>query len=451
MSKTRKSRRRRTAPQTFRDCLSQFLTPAVWKQAHHRRGVVRTGTRWTVQHLVLVALFSTWGCGDSQEERFDAARVSAIAYLPKRRRPGRTVAGYQKALGGCPVAVLRAVVAGVRQRIADVFGERLEVDGFVPIGCDGSRLECPRSRELEACLGQAGKTGSAPTVWVTALVHLRHGLLWGWRLGRGTASERHHLLHLIPLLPTRTLLVADAGYVGYEVARALLGSRKSFLIRMSSAVNLYVDRVVPMERFREGVVYYWPNKIAAQGLPALRLRLIRLRARRVKNDVWLLTNVLDAERLSVKQAGQFYRWRWENEGLFRTDKRTLAKVKLVSRTVRLVHREAESSLLAVQLLLAQGAAALRPASGTGEPAVSSARQVLREIRREMRAAQARRMRTGFRERLAQATRERRSRTSAKSSRVWPRRTPHTAPKPPQLLRLTKSQKARIERLESDSV
>ena len=33
---------------------------------------------------------------------------------------------------------------------------------------------------------------------------------------------------------------------------------------------------------------------------------------------------------------------------------TLKKVKLVSRTVRLVHREAEGSWLALQLLLAQG-------------------------------------------------------------------------------------------------
>ena len=312
MSKTRTSRRRRTTPHTFRDCLSQFLTPAVWKQAHRRRGPVRKGTRWSVQCLVLVALFLTWGCGDSQEERFETARASAIAFLPKRRRPGRTVPGYQKALARLPIAALRAVTAGVRQRIAAVFVERLEVDGFVPIGCDGSRLECPRSRELEARLGSAGKAGSAPTVWVTALVHLRHGLLWDWRLGKGTASERHHLLHLIPLLPALSLLVADAGYVGYEVARALRLARRSFLIRMSSTVNLYVDQVVPMERFREGLVYYWSKQIAAQGLPALRLRLIRIRARRVKNDVWLLTNVLEAERLSAKQAGQFYRWRWEN-------------------------------------------------------------------------------------------------------------------------------------------
>jgi hypothetical protein len=48
-------------------------------------------------------------------------------------------------------------------------------------------------------------------------------------------------------------------------------------------------------------------------------------------------------------ASQFYPWRWENEGPFRTYKQTLKKLKLVSRTVRLVHRELEGSLLAVQL------------------------------------------------------------------------------------------------------
>ena len=43
---------------------------------------------------------------------------------------------------------------------------------------------------------------------------------------------------------------------------------------------------------------------------------------------------------------------------FRTYKRTLGKVKLQSRTVALVHREVEGSLLAVQLLLTQGTFAL---------------------------------------------------------------------------------------------
>ena len=35
------------------------------------------------------------------------------------------------------------------------------------------------------------------------------------------------------------------------------------------------------------------------------------------------TNILDPQKLSAKTAAKFYRWRWRNEGLFRTYKRTL--------------------------------------------------------------------------------------------------------------------------------
>jgi hypothetical protein len=449
MGTARTPGRLRPRARTFRDGLREFLTPAVWKQAHQAHPPRRRGARWTDQSLILVGLFAAWCCGDSIEERFETARAFTVVCLPKRKRPGRTVQGFRKATARLPMPALRAVAGGVRDRLAAVFGGRWAVDGFVPLGCDGSRLECPRARELEDRLRPAGKDGSAPTLWVTALVHLRLGLLWGWRLGKGTASERHHLLHRLPILPANTLLVADAGYVGFEVAWRLHQAGHAFVIRMSSTVTLYTERAVRLDRYREGRVYYWPPAGTVDPQP-LRARLIRVRSRKAKHDVWLLTNVLDADRLSARSAGQFYRWRWENEGFFRTYKRTLAKVKLHSRTVRLVHREAESSLLATQLLLAQGAAAIRSVAGPGPAEVTSARQVLRRIRREMAGAAGSGPSGRFREQLGGATRERRERSSAKEARVWPRRGPHKPPKPPKLLTLTAEQKAVIRGKKHDS-
>ena len=71
-------------------------------------------------------------------------------------------------------------------------------------------------------------------------------------------------------------------------------------------------------------------------------------------------------------------------GFFRTYKRTLKKVVLMSRTVRLVHREAEASMIATQLLLCQGAwrclHRARRASRDVQPA-----GVLLEARREISA------------------------------------------------------------------
>ncbi len=443
--------RSRPAARSLVGSLRHFLTPAVWKQVHPARGR-RRRPRWTPQPLVVVLLALTWTCGDSFPKRFETARAFVAVCVPKRRRPGKTVQGFPKALSRLPMPALRVVAAAVRRRVREVLASAWHVEGFVPLGCDGTRLECPRAEELERRLGQAGKPGSAPTVWLTALVHLRLGVPWAWRWGKGTASERDHLRRLLSVLPADALLVADAGYVGYDSIRTPLEREVCFLIRMSCQATFYREGTGRPSRFRDGDVYYWPpaKKKGSDGQAPLRLRLFRVRGRRGKHDVWLATNVSDRRRLSAAQAARFYRWRWASEGLFRTCKRTLAKMKLHSRTVRLVHREAEGSLLATQLLLAQGALALRPRPATAAEAATacSPRQVLLAIRAELRAARLRR--PAFGRRLATARRERRERWSAKVKRDWPQRTPHTPPKPPRILTLREAEKARISKQKTEA-
>lgn len=448
--KAKKSVRRwRKPPRTFVNCLRDFLTPALWKQALNARTLWRScrSSRWKVQPLILVVLFMTWCCGDSQPERFETAKAFCVVCLPKRRRPGKTVQGFQKALAQLPMAVLRLVAVGVRQALIRRLGVRCYEGEFIPMGCDGSRVECPRTAELEQRLGQCAKDRSAPSIWITALVHLRLGVPWAWRIGKGTASERWHLEQMIPYLPTAALLVADAGYGGYTLAKRLMEAKVCFLIRMCCNTTLHTTTKVRMERYREGEVYYWPQKAQQAKDRPLRLRLIRIRAKKRKHDLWLLTNVMEHSRLSLAMAAQCYRWRWENEGQFCAYKRTLRKLKLVSRTVRLVHREAEGSLLALQLMLAQGVLAMPPRTAAGEQPVCSPRKVLLAIRQEMQGLLQRRH-VRYYHRLQAAQRERRPRTSAKAKRPWPRRKPHESPKPPKLLALSPQQKALICRLES---
>lgn len=439
----------RVASGTFLECLRQFLTPEVWKQAHRTRGVSRRSPRWQAQPLVLVLLFMTWCCGDSVPERFETAKAYCAVCLSKRRRPGKSVQGFQKALCKMPASVLRAVATAMRQRLLVLFsGAAAWMDsGFVPLGADGSRLECPRAAELEQHLGQAGKEDSAPTLWVTALVHLRLGLLWSWRLGKGTASERGHVEQMLTTLPASALIVADAGFNGFGLAQAIVGSGASFLIRMSAKVTLLTEAGILPQRFREGSVYYWPRAAQKGGEKPLKVRLLRIRGKKKGADVWLLTNILDGKRLTLARAAQFYRWRWENEGLFRAYKRTLGKVKLLSRTVSLVHREAEGSLLAMQILLAQGALALRAKDSDVVTPMCSPRKVLLLIRSEIQGRMTPRQRNQFHDRLMVAIRDRRIRMTAKVKRKWPRRGDHKAPQPPKIRKLTTSQKDRIYQFE----
>jgi hypothetical protein len=347
--------------------------------------------------------------------------------------------------------VLRVLAAGVRRGIFTLFGERLLYRGFHPFGCDGSRKECPRTAELEQRMGKAGKNDSAPSLWLTAIVHLRYGLLWSWRLGKGTASEQLHLIQMLVTLPARTLLVTDAGYMGYELLVAMATANVHYLIRMSSRATLYTEDRQALGKWRQGLVWYWPKWAQDENLPPLRARLLRITGKNA--DVWLLTDVLDSKELSHPTASQLYRWRWRNEGLFRTYKRTISGVKFRSRTVAQVHREAEASLLAVQILLAHSVWELRDHAEPEQMRVSP-RRVLVLIRQDIVMTigvhLGPRQQQTYTQRLQHAIECERVRRSAKACRVWPRRKPHKPPKPPKIRRMSKTLKDRADKMFRES-
>jgi hypothetical protein len=431
-----------TCVRSFHERLQHLLTPQLWKQAHQAWRQNHQPSRWRLKPLLWVLLRMAWCNGDTQEERFATARAAYVAAYPRERRPGETLAGFLQALTKLPMPVLRAVGAGLREQLGSRL-EPLRLNGLLPIACDGTRAECPRAEELQQRLGEAGKDDSAPMVYLTALVLLPLGLPWAWQWGKGTASEHTHLRALLPTLPERSLLVADAGYLGYELFAAILQAGASFLVRLSSRAYLYTATQTPLSRYREGIVYYWPTKIRQRGLPPLQARLLRVRGKH--GDVWLLTNVLDRKQLSRKSAARIYRWRWRNEGLFRDYKRLLQKTKLYSRTVKLVHREAEGALLALQLLLLLAAAP----EGGGQPlrlVVDSPRRTLLRLRGEITGLLRRlgpRQFAAYQDRLAVVRDGPCRRRSSKSRQDWPRRKKHKPPKAPKLRRLTATLKRKM--------
>lgn len=441
MASARKHARQRRRAKSLIGSMREFLTPAVFKQVRNASSR-RKSPRWDLHPLLYILFLTTYCCGDSLPEKFEAAKGFYVVCCPKRRRPGSSFTGFEKAVAKLPMPVLRALATAIRGRMEAIFGDRWKVGDFIPLGCDGTRQASPRTEELERRLGTFGKEGSPPMIWNTSIVHLTLGFPFCWRLGKGgKASERSHLLFMLRWLPAAALIVADAGYVGYEVVAAMR-EKVSFLIRMSSMATFYSEANEPLDEFREGLVYYWPKTQQNEGKPPIRGRLMRIHSSRHKVDVWLFTNVEDATKLSLEMAATCYRWRWENEGFFRTYKRTLKKVTLMSRTLRTVHREAEASMIATQLLLCQGALAM-PAPQKGSlPVMCSPRGVLLEARRDISARKE--PKEPFGERIARAQREQRQRQSAKQKREWPRRKPHTAPHPPLLLRLTEEQKMMIQ-------
>jgi hypothetical protein len=451
---TAKTAKRRAArSESLSGSIRQFVTPAVWKQVKQAASLhgCRNGVRWTLQPLIMIGAIMTWCAGETDADRFVLARSFCVqVHCPKRKQPGEAFSGFCQAMLRLPMPVWWAFCDAVRGQVFHLVGDRMTLEGWLPLGCDGSRMECPRTEELEENLGKSGKDKSAPMIWVIALVSLTTGVLWSWRLGTSKSGERRYLIELVETLPQAVLksvlLVCDAGYVGYEVIRILLNQECSFLIRLCSKAQLYSLEMVEVRGFTEGEFWYWTDQAEKDSKPALRVRVIRVAGRKRKNDVWLVTNVMDPKRLPVELAARLYRMRWESECFFRTYKRVIKDVRLVSRTAPMVAREAEVSLLACQLLLGQGALALKVGgkrAGRDELKCSAA-EVLREVRRELDATRRPALRTSFAKRLQQTGRDRRVRTSPKMKRQPPRRKKHVAPQPPRLKVLSAEQKHQIE-------
>ena len=107
------------------------------------------------------------------------------------------------------------------------------------------------------------------------------------RLGTSKTGERRYLIDLLETLPQAVLksvlLVCDAGYVGYDLFAHLLKQECSFLIRLSSQAQLYSLEMVEVQGFTEGEFWYWTDDAEKKSKPALRVRVIRVAARKRKN------------------------------------------------------------------------------------------------------------------------------------------------------------------------
>ena len=136
--------------------------------------------------------------------------------------------------------------------------------------------------------------------------------------------------------------------------------------------------------------------------------------------------------------------RWESECFFRTYKRVVKDVRLVSQTARMVVREAEVSLLACQLLLGQGALALKVGgkrAGRDELKCSAAEVLGRP------AGSWTQSKAGAAEqscRRCNRPDEIDGSEPVQMKRQPPRRKKHVAPQPPRLKVLSAEQKRQIE-------
>lgn len=367
----------------------------------------------------------------SLKDRFEYARQCLIEMFPGRARPGKTYQGLVKAIRKIPAQIREQLQLHLCRQHQQVAGSSWKLFGWIPFAVDGSRVETARTKANQKALGCAAKKKTGPQFLLTILYHMGSGLPWRWCIGRGIDQERNHLRSMLKFLPKESLLVADAGFNGYELFKEILGYHLSFLIRVGANVTLLTDLGLDFER-KGKTVWLWPGNKRDQ--QPLRLRLIRLKVKakrsRKQEDVYLLTNVFDTERLSDETAGILYKMRWGVEVFYRSFKQTLGHRKLRSHSPELAKEELHWALTALLLLGLMGVDAL--ASKGHAASCLSVATTLRTVRRGMRTNQRWRFLGDLRILFANAVKDRYKRNSLKQARDWAHKKKESPPGSPKI-------------------
>ncbi len=328
----------------------------------------RKDCTWTPNALIFTVILWAWSDEKTLSARFKAARKIVTAMAILSGAPAKSYQAFLKMLTTWTPALTRALVDAFRRRMETDLAERFTVHGFRAFGVDGSRLELPRTRSNEARFSPASarrkkkpkskqrrharskkaraerareKKANSPQMWLTTMFHVGSGLPWDWRRGPSDSSERGHLGEMIAALPPEALVTADAGFVGYDVWKAILDSGRHLLIRVGANVRLL--KGLGYVQGKNGLVYLWPDREAARNRPPLVLRLVVAAGGR--HPVYLVTSVLDDGVLSDEQVVEIYALRWGIELFYRHFKQTFQRRKLRSHTADNAELEATWSLL----------------------------------------------------------------------------------------------------------
>jgi len=377
------------------------------------RFAVRPDVRWIPRKIAIVAILMVWNESTALIDGFNMARNCAIQMFPGSRRVGATYQGFSKAWIKWSPRLLTSVVRHLRTMMMHTAGRFWTVQGWLAFAVDGSRIDLPRTKANEKAFGCGGKKKTHPQAWLTTIWHLGLGLPWAWKIGKADASERNHLRQMIPLLPLNCLLVADAGFTGYDLWRLIIDTGHAILIRVGSNVRLLKNLGYHYEK-HGNIVYLWPKDKRDQ--EPLVLRLICLHTG--KRPVYLITNVSNESDLSDQTAAMLYRMRWGIEVFYRSLKQILKRRKMRSEAPVQAALELRWSMTGLMLLGLMGVKNLMDQGH--EPKALSTAKALRHIRTVMHHPSGRYRRGhSLAKQLGNAVKDTYQRRSSKEARDWP--------------------------------
>jgi hypothetical protein len=293
-------------------------------------------TGWKPVELVILTVVWVWSESSTLTGAFQEAHRWSMKVLA--RAALGTYQGLMGALVTWTERILPLLWGRLHALSREHGGDHWRIGLWVALAVDGSRIDAARTKANERafCAPNYGRSRTAdyrrrkrrrqgrpqrrrrrqrkaaavkPQVWLTLIWHMGLRMPWSWKSGPSTSSERDHFAQMLAEqeFPENTLFCGDAGFTGYDLWKAAIDRGHQILIRVGANVTL-LRKLGYYARQRDGIVYCWPSAQARKNQRPLTLRLIRFRLGRA--EACVVTSVLDARRLSEKQALRLYRLRW---------------------------------------------------------------------------------------------------------------------------------------------
>ena len=351
----------------------------------HKR--FRSDCRWNARMLVLAAIFWAWAEPTSLLDRFQLAHKVVARLFRKRELPQQSYQAFIKLLRRHSASLVPALIQRLRQRMAEDLTANFLINGRAVFAVDGTKVLLAKTKSNELAYAKTRKRkqtrtdvgaktesghlrNKVPQFYMTVMFNLGTQLLWDWRAGPSNASETEHLEEMIGSLPANSIVVADAGFIGYDLWSQIFEAGHDWVVRVGANVKLL--KQLGFTRENKSTVYYWPNEKRKKGHPPMVFRLLRIDGG--KHPVYLITNLKHSE-LTNRELSDLYRRRWGIEVYYRTLKCVYGRARLRGGNAENARCELDWSMIG---LWAAGAFALYE-TGIEPPRLSMA-GVIRSLR-----------------------------------------------------------------------
>jgi hypothetical protein len=346
----------------LRSILRQLFPQKLFKHIEQRES-----STWKI-YILATCAFLWMACDEKNlTDAFQFVRKTLFKILTTLTHLGASYQGFMDQLGRYNARMMNIIIPHFQNLTQTKLKNYWLTCGFLLLGVDGSRFQLAWTESLKKAFApkkkkketkrkikkrknrykkkqteaDRAKKRESPQLWLTLLWHVGTGLPYNWRLGPSDSSEREHALSMFAGLSEKALIVADAGFIGYDFWSSMLESNIHFVIRVGGNVTLLRKLGWRVDEQKD-TVYLWPK--GKRDRDPLPLRVIWIHDGR--QPLCLVTN-LEEEELSMTSAREVYRRRWGIEVFFRTLKQTFERRKLRSKGASNAPLELEWSLVSL--------------------------------------------------------------------------------------------------------